>query len=160
MKAMPSNPSKIWIIIWRSIAYLIDSLIVFVVFVLVTQTFFFVPVRHWIIGSEDWFRSGWNTEVYTLLTISLPVWLYFALFEISAWQATPGKRLLRLKTLDITTRNRISFPQAVVRTLLKLLPWEIAHLTNNLPTPMWYDPNPGFRVGFMVVPMLVVIYVI
>jgi uncharacterized RDD family membrane protein YckC len=150
----------IGIIIRRASAYLLDALFVFLVFVVVSQIYFFVPLRHLIIGSEDWFRSGWNTEVYTLLTMSLPACLYFALFEISAWQATPGKRLLGLKTLDLTTRNRISLLQAIMRTLLKLLPWEIAHLTNNLPTPMWYDPDPGFRIGFIVVPLLVVIDII
>lgn len=147
-------------IIRRAIAYLIDSLFVYVVFVVITQTFFFVPIRHLIIGSDDWFRSGWNAEVYTLITMSLPTWLYFTLFEASAWQATIGKRLLKLKTLDSMSGNRVTLFQAIVRMLIKLAPWEIAHLTNNLPIPMWYDPNPGFRIGFILVPVLITLSVI
>ena len=146
-------------IVRRVIAYLIDSVLVFVVFIMLTQTFFFGPVRPLVIGSENWFRSGWNTELYTLLTISFPTWLYFSLFEFSSWQATPGKRLLKLKTLDQLGGNRLTLFQAVIRTLVKLAPWEIAHLTNNLPVPMWYDPTPGFRIGFIVVPVLILFYV-
>jgi uncharacterized RDD family membrane protein YckC len=144
----------------RSIAYLIDSLLVFVVFVVVAQRFLFVPVRQLVLGSDDWFRSGWNTELYTLLTISLPTWLYFTLSETSSWQGTIGKRLLRLRTLDAMGGERVPLGRAFLRTLLKLAPWEIAHLTNNLPVPMWYDPDPGFRIGFVVVPVLAVIYLI
>lgn len=148
------------ILIRRVIAYVIDSLFAFLVFVILTQTFVFMPTRHLIIGSENWFRSGWNTEVYTLITMSLPTWLYFSLFEISAWQATIGKHLLKLQTVDVTTENRISLGQTITRTVIKLLPWEIAHFTNNIPTPMWYDPNPAFRFGFVIVPFLVTLYIV
>ena len=151
---------KFAILTRRTIAYLIDSLFAFIVFVVVMQTFFFVPIRHLIIGSDDWFRSGWNTEVYTLVTMSFPTWLYFSLFETFTWQATIGKHLLKLKTLDKISGNRITLFQAIVRTLVKLAPWEIAHLTNNLPVPMLYDPNPSFRIGFIVVPILIMLYVI
>jgi uncharacterized RDD family membrane protein YckC len=119
-----------------------------------------VPIRQLLIDSENWFRSGWNAELYTLITISLPTWLYFSSFEASPWQATLGKRLLKLETLEKGSRDRLSFLQAFVRTLIKLAPWEIAHLTNNLPVPLWYDPDPGFRAGFILVPVLVVIYIV
>lgn len=56
--------------------------------------------------------------------------------------------------------HRITYPQAFTQTIIKLLPWEIAHLTNNIPTPMWYDPDAGLRFGFLVVPLLVVIYLV
>jgi hypothetical protein len=141
----------------RSIAFLIDILLVFVVFVVIAQRFLFVPVRQLVIGSDDWFRSGWNTELYTLLTISLPTWLYFSLSETSSWQG-PRKRLLRLA--GWMGGLRVPLGLDFLRTLLKLAPWEIAHLTNNLPVPMWYDPDPGFRIGFIVVPLLAVIYLI
>lgn len=144
----------------RTISYLIDCLLVFVILVTVLQLMLFVPIRHLVIGSDNWFKSGWNTEAYTLLTISLPIWLYFILSEVSPWQATIGKHLFQLQTLDITTKKPISLKQAVVRTIIKLLPWEIAHFTNNIPTPMWYDPNPTFRFGFVIVPLLVILYIV
>ena len=143
----------------RIFAYLIDCLLVFLVFVTVSQLAFFVPLRHFVIGSEEWFKSGWHTEVYTFLTISLPVWLYFILFESSPWKATLGKRLLKLQTVDSKTGDRISLPQAILRTFIMMLPWELAHFTNNIPTPMWYTSNPGFRLGFAIIPLLVLVYI-
>jgi len=47
-------------------------------------------------------------------------WLYFASFESSRWQATPGKRLLGLVVTD-TKGHRISFARASGRYFGKLL---------------------------------------
>lgn len=144
----------------RLVAYWIDISIGFVILVAALQLVFFVPLRRFFIEPEIWFRSGWNTEVYTLLTISLPIWLYFILFEISPSQATIGKRFLRLQTVDANSNNKISWKQSLVRTLFKLLPWELAHFTNNIPIPMWYDPSPSIRIGFIVVSLLVILYLV
>ncbi len=144
----------------RLFAYAIDCVIVFMVIVIGLQYALFLPLRSLVIGSEDWFRSGLNTEVYTLLTMSIPVWLYFILTEVSPWKATPGKHWLTLQTLNATSHGRISLPQSLLRTLIKLLPWELAHFTNNFPTPMWYTTDPGFRIGFALIPGLVLIYLL
>lgn len=45
-------------------------------------------------------------------------WLYGAGFESSYWQATPGKRLLRIYVTDLHGR-RVSFARALLRTLAK-----------------------------------------
>ncbi|HVB97881.1 MAG TPA: RDD family protein [Candidatus Dormibacteraeota bacterium] len=47
-------------------------------------------------------------------------WLYFALFEISSWQATPGKRVLGLFVTDMQGRT-ISFARATARFFGKIL---------------------------------------
>lgn len=143
----------------RIVAYLIDCVLVFVVFVTALQFVILIPIRNLLFNSDIWFRSGWNTEIYTLLTISLPIWLYFIFCEFSPWQATVGKHLLKMRTLDIATNQKVSLKQAIVRTVIKLLPWELAHFTNNIPIPMWYDPNPNFRVGFAIVPLLIILYI-
>ncbi|MEQ8767115.1 MAG: RDD family protein [Planctomycetota bacterium] len=130
----------------RGFAYLLDCTIAFAVFAVV-QLFALLPLRESIGITDAWFHSGWNTELYTLLTISLPVWMYFALFE--SWRgATPGKRLSRIRVLDVWSGEGIGFGRALLRTLVKLLPWELAHLGNNLPEPMWYAEDPGLRVAF------------
>lgn len=151
---------KYTLIIRRAAAYMTDSVLVYLVFVFATQTLLFVPLRILLFGSDDFFKLGWFAEGYTLLTISIPTWLYFTLCEISPWQATAGKKLFKLKTMDVDSQRRLTFRQAFLRTIIKLLPWEVAHLTNNLPTPMWYDPNPGFRFGFVLVPFLVTVYLL
>jgi uncharacterized RDD family membrane protein YckC len=48
------------------------------------------------------------------------VWLYFALFESSSWQATPGKRVLGLLVTDMEGRP-ISFARATGRYFGKIL---------------------------------------
>ncbi len=60
------------------------------------------------------------------MLITLPVTLYFSLFESSAWQATPGKRFRNLKVID-RRKARLSRLRALSRTLLKFVPWELAH---------------------------------
>ena len=46
--------------------------------------------------------------------------LYWPVFESSAWLATPGKRLCRLKVVDMEG-NRISFGRAFLRNVAKVL---------------------------------------
>jgi uncharacterized RDD family membrane protein YckC len=124
----------------------------------VLQLLVFSPLRSMIGIDEQWFHSGERTQIYTLMTISLPIWLYFALTESSPWRATVGKKLLGLCVAGAERGERIGFWRALVRTIIKLLPWEIAHLSNNLPAPMWYADDPGFRIGFVVSGVLMIVY--
>jgi uncharacterized RDD family membrane protein YckC len=143
----------------RGMAYLSDCILVFAFYVL-TQRAIFLPLRRFAFGSDEWFASGMMSELYTLLTISLPIWLYFTLTEVSRWQATLGKMWLGLQTVDAATRGQIGFWQSFLRTVIKMLPWEVAHVANNLPVPMWYDPEPGFRWGFLLSPLLLTLYIV
>jgi len=77
----------------------------------------------------DWVKSffGWVSEDRPLLMrfvghlIGFAIRLfYFAKFESSAWQATPGKRLLKLKVMD-EAGDRIGFGLALWRYSTKLL---------------------------------------
>ncbi|MBW4612434.1 MAG: caspase family protein [Desmonostoc vinosum HA7617-LM4] len=47
------------------------------------------------------------------------IWLYFALFESSSHEATPGKKILKIIVSDLQG-NRISFLQATWRILVKI----------------------------------------
>ena len=51
---------------------------------------------------------------------SLLAWLYFAVCESSAWQATPGKLAMGIRVTDLQGR-RISFPRALGRYAAKLV---------------------------------------
>ena len=47
--------------------------------------------------------------------LTIPImWLYYVLFEASSWQATPGKRVLRLYVTDLNGRP-ITFARATIR---------------------------------------------
>jgi uncharacterized protein len=123
----------------RITAYLIDVAVIYMVFV-VAQLTVLAPLRE--LPGTGWMKHGLWVEAYTLLTVSLPAWLYFSLSESSSHQATPGKRLLGLKVTGVLG-ERISIWRALLRTIIKFLPWESTHLIVNLPTPLWIDPQTG-----------------
>ena len=53
--------------------------------------------------------------------LTIPImWLYYVLFETSSWQATPGKRALRLYVTDINGRP-ITFARATIRHFGKMI---------------------------------------
>lgn len=93
-------------------------------------------------------NNGWLIYAWMLLTVSLPIWLYFVLSERSPRQATLGKRLLGLQVVA-ENGAKGSVGQLISRTVLKLLPWEIFHLTMLLPIPAYNDPSGAFRPGFI-----------
>ena len=62
--------------------------------------------------------------------------------------------------MDADSRKGVSFFAALYRTIVKLLPWELAHLGNNLPEPIWYADNPEFRVCFLFSGLLMAVYVV
>lgn len=59
-----------------------------------------------------------NPEVF--LGLALFGCLYWAIFESSPWQATPGKRILKIYVTDMKGR-RLSFARAVLRNLARQL---------------------------------------
>lgn len=83
-------------------------------------------------------QSPLKLEGWVLLSISLPTWLYFIISDLHGG-ATLGKRLFGLRTRT-TTGDRIGIKQALLRTALKLLPWELTHFSILVPNPLW---NPG-----------------
>lgn len=70
-------------------------------------------------GVEVWLRQ--------LVLISLPAWTYFILTDRLAGGRSLGKRLLGLITTGLDSQPP-GWRAAIVRTMLKLLPWELVHL--------------------------------
>ena len=77
------------------------------------------------------------------MTLTLPVITYSYLTEKSDWRGTIGKRLQ--KVVVLTNQNEIS-KSILLRSILKYLPWEIAHTgvhwivyysSNSIETPLW-----------------------
>lgn len=73
-------------------------------------------------------ETGPAIWVATILTISVPSWTYFAVADTSASGATAGKRLLGLRTRT-ADGARLSPTRALLRTAVKLAPWELTHLS-------------------------------
>lgn len=61
------------------------------------------------------------------MVLTLPVWLYFALTEGSAWQASVGKKVRGLQVSQVDTGERLTWGQSLWRSGIKFLPWELAH---------------------------------
>ena len=74
---------------------------------------------------------GFGVIFFGAGVLVVALWLYYALFESSAWQATPGKRVLGLFVTDLNG-NRISFAQASGRFFAKmisgLIPFAIGYI--------------------------------
>lgn len=67
-----------------------------------------------------------TAEVIGFLTLTLPVILYFSFTEAGKYGGSVGKRRFNLKVIPVS-RIRTSFFQALLRNVIKFLPWEIAH---------------------------------
>src|SRR5207237_7393303 len=122
------------VLVRRLVAYLVDILLLFAAIV-VTQFGLEaltggLPMRL--------LTTGPRIEGWVWLSVSLPTYLYFTLSESSVHQATPGKHLLSLRVTD-TDGQRIGHTQALLRTIVKLIPWEVTHLSIFLPTPILMD---------------------
>ncbi len=100
------------------------------------------------------FSNPFSGQITGFLLITLPVSLYFVLSESSAQQATWGKRKRGLQVTRIDG-SRLSFLRAGSRTLLKFIPWELAH------TCIWQisfaqqERSPLITLGFVLVYVLI-----
>src|SRR5688572_6469674 len=72
-------------------------------------------------------QNPWKAQVIGLFTMTIPVTLYFALFESSAWRASIGKRALGL-IVSRETGDRLPFVSALLRNAVKFVPWEFGHM--------------------------------
>lgn len=79
-------------------------------------------------GLYDWLELGTGgAELLGFVVLVLPVGVYLYLCEASERQATVGKRALRLRVVDAATGGRLPKSRVLLRTAVKLLPWEVAH---------------------------------
>ena len=147
--------------VWqRTVAFLLDYLIIaayLVLLVIISVGLGFGPLRS---AFRAMFADPNISEFSAFLLLVLPVILYFALFESSAWQATWGKRKRGLEV--ITTHGvRLSFPRSLVRSLLKFVPWELTHACL-WRIPGWplapATPSPIIMAGLILVWVLVGAY--
>jgi hypothetical protein len=71
-------------------------------------------------------ENPWAAQAIGLLTMTVPVTLYFALCESSAWRASLGKRALGL-VVSRETGERLPLRSALLRNAVKFVPWECGH---------------------------------
>lgn len=103
----------------RVAAYGLDMLLLFAV----------LAPTNWLVQRGLGLQPEGGHEVWgaLLLGFSLPAWAYFAVADASAGGATWGKRRLGLK-VGRAGGGRPGRGRALLRTAVKLLPWEVTHL--------------------------------
>ncbi len=101
-KTKTFNYAGFWL---RVAAYVLDFIIILVGFVIIYL--FLYPFFY------SFFQVG---ELFSIVV----VWLYYAYFESSEWQATLGKKACNLKVVDYDGK-RISFGRATGRYFAKFL---------------------------------------
>jgi len=127
-ETIPPAPQQVgWVVrttyagFWlRAVAYLMDTLLVSMVFGLAAS---FYPAAFLKFPDATTPLSLTSLPQLTPLAIGLTifvVWLYYAFFESSAWQATPGKRILKLYVTDIQGRP-LTFARATLRYFGKMI---------------------------------------
>lgn len=71
-------------------------------------------------------KSAWQSEFFGIVLLVIPVFMYFFIFEASYLKATPGKLFFHIKVIKIDGTN-FNYKNSLVRSLVKFIPWEIAH---------------------------------
>jgi uncharacterized RDD family membrane protein YckC len=78
-------------------------------------------------GYADWLSWGTTVaEILGFVVLVLPVGIYLFVTERSPRQASFGKRVLGMRVVAVDG-SRASAGRILVRTIIKLLPWEFAH---------------------------------
>ena len=112
---------------------------------------------------EDWpmndVSNGYVAWLWVVLTVSLPSWIYFTLCDSSAVGATLGKRVMGVRVRAIPD-GRLSRSGALVRTAVKLLPWELTHVMIFLPEPFGDELTPFKTMMIVLVNVLLVVWLI
>jgi uncharacterized RDD family membrane protein YckC len=143
----------------RTLVYFIDCFIAFALVMLIIQWAVLSHLRESFGITDVWFQSSINMQLYVLTSISIPVWIYFAYFDSEKSKGTFGKRIFKLEVKD-NKNQKISFGKSLLRTILKLLPWEIAHIGIIFPTPLYYENEPAVRILSYIGLLLLAIYFI
>ncbi len=116
LSALPPRPAfaGFWL---RAIACVIDTIFIGAIFLLGAS--FFPSSFEKLVPAAPISLMDMPQPAPILIGILVVVGcLYYTLFEASAWQATPGKRILRLYVTDLNAQ-RLSFGRALLRNLAR-----------------------------------------
>lgn len=108
----------------RLLGMLLDYLVI-VIYIGLLLLFAFVAG---LIASPPHLVSPWMGELIGFAALTLPTGLYFILTESSSIQASLGMQFAGI-TITNQYGNKPKFRQILLRNSLKLLPWEIAHMS-------------------------------
>jgi len=132
----------------RGLAYLIDCFLI----LLYAVTLFNLSL----LINESWPYFHHLHETYLIRhlvsfsTLTLPALLYFVFMEFSKKRASLGKLAMNIEVRSV--KDKYPSPKALLlRNCIKLLPWEIAHLTYQLYPDFFLTgevSSAGLYIGF------------
>lgn len=111
--------------------------------------------------SLHWPENPFLADLMAFITLILPVILYFTLQECSPKQATWGKKKVGIRVVN-TNSGTLTKKQALLRSLVKLLPWQIAHTSIFQMGGFTFasvEPSPIVIAGLILVYLIVGIYI-
>jgi uncharacterized RDD family membrane protein YckC len=118
----------------RAVAFFIDSLILSFLLLLAHSVspapLILIPDPNAPISTSALLSPPFTPAGFVVLIVLM--WLYFAIFEASGWQATPGKRMLRLYVTDLKARP-VTFLRASVRCFSRWLTFGVGYLLAAIP---------------------------
>ncbi len=118
LSKLPPRPAfaGFWL---RAVAYLLDTVLISLVFGLIASFYPTTFIKFPDAASTSLASLPQLTPIAFAITITA-TWLYYTLFEASVWQATPGKRILRLYVADLNGQ-RVTFARAAARNVAKII---------------------------------------
>jgi len=119
---MQYRHAGLWV---RAGAFALDYLLIFL-YLLVVTVIGVTLNRLQPTWAQTVFATPLSSQFASFLLVTLPVSLYFALGEASPAEATWGKRRAGLRVVR-TDGSRLSVGRSLARTVLKFIPWELAH---------------------------------
>ena len=129
----------------RIAALLIDYALIVAWMVLIALVSLIVAVASG--GYTNWLSWGVGiAELAGFVILVLPVGIYLFVCEASRRQATLGKRALRMRVVALDGTPAPAW-RILVRTIVKLLPWEVAHFF------VWHTVDLGLGGGDVVFPV-------
>ena len=140
----------------RFVAYMVD----FIFLAIVILVFQFALSYLTGFPSSKHLTSSWQIYAWVLVSVSLPIYLYFIISERSRKQATLGKNIGKIK---IVSRDGgvISTRQSILRNLIKIaIPWEMTHISILFPRPLFSADDPNIPFGIYVVDIILLLYLL
>ncbi|HXN01169.1 MAG TPA: RDD family protein [Candidatus Dormibacteraeota bacterium] len=152
---VPASPLR------RIAAWLLDYLLIAAYLVLLTAVSLSLRLSPMQAEFDSAMSQPLTAELLGFFLLTLPVVLYFALFEASPLRATLGKRALRLAVVELNG-FRLSMRRALLREAVRFVPWELSHAL------LWrvaLGPHGGsiawwVTAGFGVLYALVLVYLV
>lgn len=116
---MTKTEKKYEIFSKRVIAFILDILILFPILFLLS----IILIQ--VLGPPV---TPFQTYIRIIINFSIPFWIYSILNDFSKSGSSYGKKIMKIKV--ISSKNvRLNLFQAILRTAIKLIPWEMTHLT-------------------------------